>query len=369
MPLRKHPTFEDRLARLKEAEHQARDVLPPAPAAARLPRNPVAAPPDQPPAPPAEDPAPRRKLPVARIVFMVGLGIVAGGAMMLPGAGSAVAGLSARVAGLLPLDPAGPVAVVATVAAPPVVAADAVAPPSETAGIVMVAARSVAPPTAPGLFDRLTAFVSGTPAEPPVPRTLPAEFLPPAPAGWLRVTGADAGNPGALERLAADWALLPDALPLSENKGIGLLEQFISEASPTPEHADLRAQAVYLAGNGDYLSVTLKFRSAGAAFGPKDDSLAWRQTLRAEVKREAGTGDVIEALTVGGIQMINRTRPEGKSHLSRPVGKDFDVANGLRLTAAVSHRAEVQVNGHATPAAAGALIAAIDRKALAALLE
>lgn len=390
MTRRKLSSFEDRLARLQDAR-QAATVLPepgPTPAAPSVQRLtrakvPLVPEPDRP-----MDPAPQKpRLPVARIVFAAGIGLVVAGSFMLSRGGLTFPAFSLGQAdGAEPAEAVMPAAVLvaATVAPPEIGTLDrpilpgltlTAAPPVMAAGPVPAPVATEAAPdpapaaAAPGLFDRLSALVTGAPAEAPPAPTEPADFLPPAPVGWVRITEADAAMPGALDRLQADWALLPEALPLVQNKGFGLLEQFLAAPLPTEDQTRVRAQAVYLAGNGEYLSVTIKFRPARAAFGPPGDDMAWRQTLRAEVKRDAGTTETVEAVTLAGMAMVNRTRPEGKSRLSRPIGKDFEVPNGVKLTAALSHRAEVQANGHVTPAAAGALIATFDRKALAALLE
>lgn len=390
MSRRKLSSFEDRLARLQDAR-QAATILPePAPIPAAPPvqrlaraKVPLVPEPDR-----ALEPAPQKpRLPVARIVFAAGIGLVVAGSFMLSRGSLTIPAFSLGQAdGAEPAEGAFPAAVLvaATVAppeigtldrpilpgltltaAPPVMAADPVPAP-----IAMDTSPDPAPAAAaPGLFDRLTAMVTGAPAEAPPTPTQPVDFLPPAPVGWVRVTESDLATPGAMDRVQADWALLPEALPLDQNKGFGLMEQFLAAPPPSEDQARVRAQAIYLAGNGEYLSVIIKFRPARAAFGAPGDDMAWRQTLRAEVKRDAGTTETVEAVTLAGIAMFNRTRPEGKSRLSRPIGKDFEVPNGLKLTAALSHRAEVQANGHITPAAAGALIAAFDRKALGALLE
>ena len=393
MSQRKLSSFEDRLARLKDAQPSATPApapaAPPAPPASRLAR--IKAPPLLPDQPPKAAATAAPRLPLARVVFVVGLGLLVGGGLMLSRDGLSLPALSVDLGGMLSGPTvAQPVAALAnpvaapdtgtlevpvlpglTLSAAPVIVAvtQVVAVPDATPVAAAPVPPEPPPVARPGLFDRLTAMITGAPAEPPPPLTMPVDFLPPAPAGWLRVTETEASDPGLLDRLQADWALIADALPLEQNKGVGLLEQMLAAPPAPAEQLQVRAQALYLAGNGEYLSVTLKFRPARAAFGTPGDDMAWRQTLRAEVKRDAGTTEAVEALTLAGIAMFNRTRPDGKSRISRPVGKDFTVPNGLKLTAALTHRAEVQANGHTTPDAAGALIAAFDRKALGALLE
>lgn len=372
MPRHKPSSFEDRLARLKDSLEQASPPPgppPPAPPANRLSRD-VPAAQDPQSRPEAESaPAPNRKRPMARIVFAAGLGLMAGGILMLPRDALSLPQVPAEVTDLVPavLRPAlsGPVPVVVTVAAPAMV--ETPASMAATGPVLVAADPPVAAAAAPALLDRVMALLTGAPAEPAPPRTLPAEFLPAAPTGWVRITEADVAAPDALDRLGVEWAQLPDAVPLAENKGYGLLKLFLTSAPVTPEQARMRTQAVYLAANGEYLSVIVKFRMASAAFGPPGDTKAWEQAMRAEVRRTAGPTEVVEALTLGGIAMFNRTRPAGKSPTSSPVGKDMDMPNGLKLTAALSPRVEVQANGHTTPKAAGALIAAFDRKGLAAI--
>lgn len=347
---RKLPTFEDRLARLRESEGTAepRQATEPATGAT----------------PPA-DPEPRAKpvLPAARIVFAVGLGLIATGALMLP---RDQIDLPPALAAILPgTDPAAPDTASAEVATPDPASVDAIS------GVTPVAA--MVPPLAaaapPGLFERVMAMMTGAPAEAAPTSTLPVDFLPPAPPGWVRVTEADIAAGRADSLLDSAWAALPQAQPVTLNKGHPVLQQMLAASAPSTDLARVRMQALYMAGSGEYLVVTLKFRPQRAAFGVPGDDKAWRQTLRAEVEREAATGEVVEPLTLGGVALFNRTRPAGKSRLTQPVGKDLDVPNGLKLTAALSHRAEVQLNGHATPAAAGTLIAAFNRNGLAALPE
>lgn len=366
----KHSSFEERLARLKQTETSARPeaaplpAAPPAPAPSRLTRRPAPDLAAAQPASAASTPAPAPRRAPARAMLAAGLALMAGALSFLPGDDQGQPYVQVALAALLPgsgPEPAPPGPQQAAPAAP--ATPDAAAPlPAPVAAVAQADAPQV------GLIDRFMALLSGTPAEPPAISTLPADYLPPAPAGWLRLTAAEAAAPDALERLLADWALLPPgAVALAESRGFTVLEQFLI-APPQPEaEARLRAQALYLAPDGDYLLVTLRFRPALAAFGRPGDDGAWTKALQAEVKRNAGDTELVETLKIGGLTLFNRTRPEGKSRLNRPVGKDFDTPNGLKLTTALSHRAEAQANGHAAPAVAAALLAAIDRKALAAL--
>ena len=376
MPRHKPSSFEDRLARLKDSLDQASPPPgppppPPAPSANRTSRDVPAAQEQAAPPEPASGPAPNRKRPMARIVFAAGLGLMAGGILTLPRDALSLPQVPAEVADLVPavLRPtlSGPVPVAATVAAPAMVETPAPVPMAAPGPVLVAADPPAAAAAAPALLDRVMALLTGAPAEPAPPRTLPAEFLPAAPTDWVRITEADAAAPNALDRLGVEWAQIPGAVPLAEHGGYGQLKLFLTSPPVTPEQARMRTQAVYLAGTGEYLSVVVKFRMASAAFGPPGDSMAWQQALRAEVRRTTGPSEVVEPLTLGGIAMFNRTRPTGKSPTSRPVGKDLEVPNGLKLTAALSHRIEVQANGHTTPKAAGALIAAFDRKGLAAI--
>lgn len=366
----KHSSFEERLARLRQAESRAipepaaPPAAPSAPAHSRLTRRPAPELAAAQPAPAAPAPAtPPRRAP-ARAMLAAGLALMAGALSFMPGDDRGQPYVQVALAAFLPGSgpmpaPPGPDEAAPVAPATP----DGVAPPPAPVGAV---AQADAPQV--GLIDRLMAMLSGTPADPPAISTLPADYLPPAPAGWLRLTGAEAAAPDALERLLADWALLPPgAVALAESRGFTVLEQFLIAPPQTADEARLRAQAVYLAPDGDYLLVTLRFRPALAAFGRPGDEGTWTKALQAEVKRNAGDTELVETLKIGGLTLFNRTRPEGKSRLNRPVGKDFDTPNGLKLTTALSHRAEAQANGHAAPAVAGALLAAIDRKALAAL--
>ena len=234
------------------------------------------------------------------------------------------------------------------------------------------AVAAAAAPSPEGLMARLGAMILG-PAEPVPTPTLPEEFLPAPPEGWVRVTQAEARQPDALAGLGAAWAALSadGRAPLDRHPAYPRLLPFLEQNSgPVPDvAARTRGQAFYLGPEGAYLAVSLRFRAGNAAFGPPGDKVAWGQTLRREAKKDAGGDELVESVALGGLSVVNRTRPVGKSLIARPIGKDMETPNGLKLTAALTHRAEVGIVGVAPPSAAAAVLSGFDAPALGRLLD
>lgn len=222
-----------------------------------------------------------------------------------------------------------------------------------------------------GMLDWVNSlFGVGADAAQPLP-TLTG-LLPAAPQGWVRLTAAEAAGPNAMDRLRAAWdALPPEGRPaLDGHPGLEQVRQFMADAAgQTTQNGATRTRALYLGADLGTLTLTAILRPMREGFGPAGDSKAWNQTLRRALKDEAQSGDIIETVTLGTVTAFNSTRPKGKSTVARPIGKDYDTATALRLSAALSHRLEVRIAGTAKPAAAGLLLAGFDKAGVRQLSE
>lgn len=266
--------------------------------------------------------------------------------------GAAFVGLQGR-AHLLPLPES-----LARIASP-----QPSAPPTEAAATEAAATG--------GMLDWLNSLFGGGADAAQPPPTLTG-LLPAAPQGWVRLTAAEAADPQAMDRLRAAWdALPPEGRPaLDGHPGLAQVRQFIADAAgQTTQTGATRTRALYLGTDLGVLTLTAILRPAREAFGPAGDDMAWNQALRRALKDEAQSGDIIEAVTLGNVAAFNRTRAQGKSTVSRPIGRDHDTATAMRLSAALSHRLEVRITGTATPAAAGLLLAGFDKAGAARLSE
>lgn len=192
----------------------------------------------------------------------------------------------------------------------------------------------------------------------------PIAYLPEAPAGWLRVTTADAQQADALAQLATRWPA-PDQ-PINAHPGYGDLAEFVRVYdSPDAEQRLLsatRTRALYLGPEGQMLSLRLQFRSAGETLGTTEDPASWADALRAEVTNATQLGDTVETFDLGGLTVFNRA-PQGQ------VGAAQRTAVApLDLTVALHPRAVVEIRGTAQPSAAIALIEGVNRAALSSRL-
>jgi hypothetical protein len=218
-----------------------------------------------------------------------------------------------------------------------------------------------------GLIDRLVGMVypfGGNQNGDPI------AFLPPAPEGWVRVTEADAQMPGALQTLVAQWSALSDASPLEENAGYQSLTQFLAlNEKPDVEGkvlSETRADAFYLSDDGEFLLAQLKYLPEQSPLGALDDGASWIEGLAAIETAGLADGEILERLQLGGLEVTNRTNPNGKSQLIRPIGTDIYAANGMKIAVPLTGRAIFRIEGLAKPFVAQTLIASINRGALLA---
>ena len=223
-------------------------------------------------------------------------------------------------------------------------------------------------PAEPGVIERLAGFIFSTSPE---GGRNPINFLPPAPDGWVRVTAEDAALPDALNAIKARWPQGEGVFPIEENLGFKQLSQYLElRAEPDMEQKVLsknRTTAIYLNGNGQFLNVQLDYLSERGALGSPNDPATWIESLAAIEEKSLEAGEVLERLTLGGIDVTNQTKPAGKSLVSRPIGSDISAPNGMKIAVALTNRAVLRLQGMATPAAAEALITSIDRDGLDAL--
>ncbi len=219
-----------------------------------------------------------------------------------------------------------------------------------------------------GLMDRLVGMVNPFGGN---QNGDPIAFLPPAPEGWVRVTTADAQMPGALQRLVAQWSALPDASPLEENASYQQLTQFLAlNEKPDGEGkvpSQTRADAFYLSHHGEFLLAQLTYLPEQSPLGALDDKASWIEGLAAIETASLADGEILERLQLSGLEVTNRTQPNGSSLLIRPIGTDIYAGNGMKIAVPLTGRAIFRVEGLAKPFVAQTLIVSINRNALLAL--
>ncbi len=223
-------------------------------------------------------------------------------------------------------------------------------------------------PAEPGVIERLAGFLFSTSPE---GGRNPINFLPPAPDGWVRVTAEDAALPDALDAIKARWPQGDGVFPIEENLGFKHLSQYLeSRAAPDMEQKVLaknRTSAVYLNGNGQFLNVQLDHLPERSALGSPNDPAGWVESLAATEEKSLESGEILERLTLGGIEVTNQTKPAGKSLVARPIGTDIYAPNAVKIAVALTNRAVLRLQGAAAPSSAEAIITAIDRDGLDAL--
>jgi hypothetical protein len=204
----------------------------------------------------------------------------------------------------------------------------------------------------------------------------PVAYLPPAPDGWFRVTAVDAATTDVLATLRAQW---PDpgtgegVLALEDNVGFAQLTHYL-EVRRTPDMeqrvlAKKSTYALYLHPNGQFLNVGLAFLSERRALGAATDQQSWVRALSTEVEKDRQSDEVLEVLTLAGFDAVNRTKAAGESLVTRPIAGNLSGLTGFRISAALTHRAVIEIQGIAAPSVAEALVASVDIDALKARLQ
>ncbi len=225
-------------------------------------------------------------------------------------------------------------------------------------------------PAEPGLVERLAlmVFPSGDEAG-----DGPIGFLPAAPDGWVRVTTDDAALPNALDAIKARWPVGSNVLPLEQNLGFKHLDRYLDlKRNPGMEEKILSrngTSAIYLNGNGEFLNVRLDYTSERSALGTTNDPESWIEALAAIEEKALESGEVLERLELGGMEVTNRTNPAGESLIMRPIGSDIYATNGFKIAVALTSRAVLRLEGLTTPIAAQTLMTSIDRDELSALIN
>ena len=220
-------------------------------------------------------------------------------------------------------------------------------------------------PAGPGLIDRLASMVFPTDSD--LSRN-PIGFLPPAPDGWVRVTPDDAALPNAMDAIKARWPQGP--VPLEQNSGFKSLAWYLDLHATSGFEQDALAKtgtsAIYLSGEGAFLNLRLEFVPERKPLGERNDPASWIEGLAAIEEKALESGEILERLTLGGIEVTNQTKPNGKSLIMRPIGSDIYASNGIKLAVPLTNRAILRMEGLAAPVLAQTLITSVDRDALSA---
>lgn len=126
---------------------------------------------------------------------------------------------------------------------------------------------------------------------------------------------------------------------------------------------------MYLHPNGEFMSVRMQFASDKNALGPRDNKSAWIEALAKRLEARAGRDEVVERNKLGGHDILNLTKAEGKSPVQRPIGYAYGTRNALRISVPLTHKAIMSIDGVVTPNTVGKLISAVDTSAVARHLE
>lgn len=216
-------------------------------------------------------------------------------------------------------------------------------------------------PSAVGsLLNRIAAVTS------PAPKATPADFLPPAPDGWVRIAERDAREPGLLDTLQKGWPRSGmGVVALDQHPAWPQTRQFVqTNARPDVEArvlARTSARAIYLGPRGEYVFFRLQFLGERVALGSPGHPEAWLDALMEKTRKQLETDEVIERVTLSGVGMLNRTRQPGTSLIARPIGSDLHSLNGLQLMVPLTEHAVVDARGLTTPETLGTMIANMDR--------
>lgn len=208
----------------------------------------------------------------------------------------------------------------------------------------------------------------------PEPELAPVDYLPVAPARWVRVTQADARQPDILDRLQQDWPRTGIGVsPITQHPAWPRLQDFVqSNANPDIETRVLSrsvGSGIYMGPRGEYAFVRLSLKGERTAFGDPTDTEAWLDAMAELVRGDMDDNEMIEKVTLSGIRMVNLTKKPGESLITRPIGSDVRTPNGMQLFVPLTHRAMLDIRALAEPDVIGELIASIDRDTLQARLD
>lgn len=225
-------------------------------------------------------------------------------------------------------------------------------------------------PAEPGFLERVALMIF---PDETTTSDAPISFLPAAPDGWVRVTTADAALPDALDAIKARWPQGADVLPIEQNLGFKQLTEYLEVRAEQDLESKvlskLRTTAIYLNGNGEFLSVQLEFEPKRNPLGGQNDPASWIEGLAAIEEKSLGIGEILERLTLAGIDVTNQTKAAGTSLVRRPIGSDIYAQTAMKIAVPLTSRAILRLHGLATPVVAQALIAGVDRDDLSARLE
>jgi len=204
------------------------------------------------------------------------------------------------------------------------------------------------------------------------PRQSPMIFMPKPPKGWVRITTLDAQRPNFLATLEAQWPKHYDGktIELKKHTAYRKLTQFIRRSeSPDLEQRVLsnkRAHAVYLHPDGSYLVAQLAFLGTSSALGVKKSPDTWVEALVPVENKNLKSKEILERTRLGGIPVLNRTRPVGSSTRKQPIGQALNHRVFMKISAPLSPRTVIRIEGFAPPLAVASMLRNMDRKAILA---
>jgi hypothetical protein len=199
----------------------------------------------------------------------------------------------------------------------------------------------------------------------------PVDYLPAAPAGWVRVTQAEASQPDILDRLQEGWPRDGiGVVPIAQHPAWLQLQDFVrSNANPDIETRVLSpsgSSGINMGPRGEYAFVRLSLTGERTAFGDPANSGAWIDAMTELARDDMDDDEMIEEVPLSGIQMVNLTKKPGESLLARPIGSDLRTPNGMHLFVPLTHRALPVIRALAEPDVIGTMIARVDPAALVA---
>ncbi len=204
------------------------------------------------------------------------------------------------------------------------------------------------------------------------PRQTPMIFMPKPPKGWIRITALDAQRPNLLATLKAQWPKHYDGktIELKDHTAYRRLTQFIRR-SETPDLeqrvlSNKRAHAVYLHPDNSYLVAELAFLGASSALGTKKSPDTWVEALIPVENKKLQSKEILEKNRLGGIPVLNRTRPVGTSARTQPIGQALSHRVLMKISAPLSPRTVMRIEGFAPPLAVASMLRNMDRKAILA---